>query len=257
MKCKEDLTEFEVRMIRIMTNLYRNNGVNDEIIELLRLINIDYHVLKKENETLRELIHIDNKTNLLKYREDYLSTIFKTASRLVDRMPQGMFSLSYIRFDIDDFSVVNNMYGHETGDMVLVDLASLLKKNSRPTDYVIRYGGEEFDVILPATDNTGAQEYLEKIYRDMNSELNYSVGETSLRISASAGVSSMDVPFNKMNKMDSECISENYSRLQKFADDALYHAKLSGKNQYRFYQDSMDYNEIRQRYTQSKMMPLH
>ncbi|MGW8178727.1 MAG: GGDEF domain-containing protein, partial [bacterium] len=59
-------------------------------------------------------------------------------------------------FDIDDFKKINDTYGHECGDEVLIKVASMLKSASRATDIVARYGGEEFLIIFPNTEKTEA-----------------------------------------------------------------------------------------------------
>jgi diguanylate cyclase (GGDEF)-like protein len=65
--------------------------------------------------------------------------------------------LSVLMVDVDHFKVYNDTYGHPQGDIVLQDLARLLREMSRTSDTVARYGGEEFAIILPETDSVGAQ----------------------------------------------------------------------------------------------------
>lgn len=246
---KRELESFDLNIINIMTHLLLNNAVEDEVMEALHKLNFEYHTLRDKNKILEEKINIDWKTNLLKYRDDYLTMILKSASRIIEIIPNERYTVAYIRLDIDDFSKLNNRYGHDRGDTVLVDLANLLKKYSRPTDYLIRFGGEEFDIILPSTDLKGAVTYLDKIYRNMKS-LRYTFDGDECSVTVSAGVAFYSIDFKHLNRINSDSVREEYLRLQKAADDALYDAKLSGKNQYKIFNDKIDYREIRRRYAE-------
>ncbi len=135
------------------------------------------------------------------------------------------------------------------GDLVLIDMANHLKSHSRPTDYIIRFGGEEFDVILPSTDLKGAITYLDKIYRNLRG-LTYNFDNIEVRVTFSAGVAQFSIEFNKLKRINGDMIKQEYLKLQKASDDALYDAKLSGKNQYKIFNDKINYKEIRTRYTE-------
>jgi diguanylate cyclase (GGDEF)-like protein len=244
-----ELGSFDLNVINIMTHLYKNGAVEDDVMETLRKLNFEYHTLLDKNNILEEKVNIDWKTNLLKYRDDYLTMIIKSASRILDIIPNDKYMISYIRFDIDNFSKLNNRFGHDKGDTVLVDLANILRSNSRPTDYIIRFGGEEFDVILPSTDLKGAVTYLDKIFKHLNM-LKYNFENTNVVVTVSAGLAVFEMDFNMLKRINSESIKQEYFKLQKAADDALYDAKYSGKNQYKMYNDKIDYKEIRTKYTE-------
>ncbi len=121
--------------------------------------------------------------------------------------------VSLIIADIDDFKEVNDKFGHQEGDKALIQLAVVLKKETRDSDICCRYGGEEFAAILPMTDIVEAAEIAERIR----------LGTMEIRpgdrpITVSLGVSSCD------NKT-----TTSYSLVAK-ADSALYKAKAGGKN---------------------------
>ncbi len=160
--------------------------------------------------------------------------------------------LSYLRLDIDDFSGINTRFGHEFGDEVLRAVAGTLRAAVRPTDYAIRYGGEEFDVILPYTASAGAQIVAEKLVRGIRL-LSFSPAGQSLTVSASIGVTSLVVSLREYYDTagDPERLKSFWSSLlvlQSQADHACYDAKASGKNCFRTYSDSKDYAAIRGSY---------
>ncbi len=131
------------------------------------------------------------------------------------RMKRSGQAYSALLFDIDHFKQVNDTYGHETGDQVLKTVAALMKNNVRMTDFVFRYGGEEFLVLLPSTGLEGAQVIAEKIRLALES---HSFGSW-LKITISLGVS-MARPEDAT---DHELIRR--------ADVALYAAINGGRNQ--------------------------
>ncbi len=121
--------------------------------------------------------------------------------------------LSIIMFDIDNFKNVNDRYGHLAGDYVLKTIARLTKANIRETDYLIRWGGEEFMLILPETGLEKSQELALRIKRKISEFAFDSVGE----VTVSFGVT-------QFKSEDSE------DEFIKRADDSLYRAKENGRN---------------------------
>lgn len=127
------------------------------------------------------------------------------------------FSLAII--DIDNFKLYNDTHGHLAGDKVLIALAKLLKENTRKSDTVARYGGDEFIIILPELESDQAKSLAEKLCDTMHhSEELKKLDLKSVELSISIGIASY--PEN----------GKNVDELLKKADDALYDAKKSGKN---------------------------
>ena len=122
-------------------------------------------------------------------------------------------SVSLILYDIDNFKVVNDTYGHNTGDIVLKNIAKISLENVREHDSVTRWGGEEFIVLLPETDLKGATLVAEKIRESIEK---YKDDETP-QITSSFGVVQLQYEDTKESFI-------------KRADDALYEAKRTGKN---------------------------
>jgi len=120
---------------------------------------------------------------------------------------------SLIIMDIDHFKFVNDSYGHQVGDLVLIELANIIKNNVRSIDIIGRWGGEEFLIILPETNAEGAMFVAEKLRTRI---FNYDFGIAG-KITASFGVSVITTDK-----------SEAY--ILKRADEALYKAKNNGRN---------------------------
>lgn len=85
------------------------------------------------------------------------------ARRYISYAKRSGTSLTFLMVDIDHFKQINTRFGHLTGDMILADIASLLKDSVRGSDAVIRYGGDEFLVILAESDREGAQRVIDRI----------------------------------------------------------------------------------------------
>ncbi len=127
----------------------------------------------------------------------------------------GTFSL--ILMDIDEFKKVNDEFGHPAGDRVLKFIAAVLNEKVRATDFVSRYGGEEFAVLLPETPADRARVVAEKIRKTLqNSSLLH--GKTKIKVTVSAGVGGV--------KPDGESLADLVARV----DAALYQAKKKGRN---------------------------
>ncbi len=119
--------------------------------------------------------------------------------------------------DIDFFKKVNDVYGHDAGDHVLVEIAKLLRKNSRKQDVVCRWGGEEFLILLPETPISGAKVWAEKV-RSAIEAFTTTHNREEIRVTMSLGIS----VYKDASKTLKEVIKE--------ADECLYKAKNQGRN---------------------------
>ncbi|MGH9746559.1 MAG: GGDEF domain-containing response regulator [Candidatus Acidiferrales bacterium] len=127
-------------------------------------------------------------------------------------------SFAVVMLDIDHFKYVNDTYGHPAGDAVLAEAAQRIKSCIRPYDTVGRYGGEEFLIVLPATDALGAVGVAERIRAAVEAEpIVTSSGKIAITVSMGVAVSS------------NETSVEAEALLQR-ADEALYRAKEHGRN---------------------------
>ncbi|TLP37494.1 sensor domain-containing diguanylate cyclase [Arcobacter arenosus] len=115
--------------------------------------------------------------------------------------------------DIDNFKSINDNYGHQVGDSVLIKIAKILKENIRNVDYLGRWGGEEFVIICPETSLEGTLKLMEDLKKIIESESFETVGT----VTASFGLTLFD-------------LEDDASTILKRADDALYKAKDDGRN---------------------------
>lgn len=127
--------------------------------------------------------------------------------------------LSVVMLDIDHFKAVNDTYGHPAGDMILKQLAGIVKSFIRESDFAARYGGEEFIILLPEISEEQSGFFAERLRMMVeNYAFKINIPPYELKITISLGVCSVSSAM------------KNYRELIKNADDALYKAKKAGRN---------------------------
>ena len=170
--------------------------------------------LRRHNEHLQSLVTTDPLTHVANVRSfhEMLTHEFKIAKRY--NKP-----ISLLMLDVDHFKVVNDSYGHPSGDYVLKELAVILTTCVRESDVVARVGGEEFAVILPQADTKKADRTAERIRRDIRGR-KFEVFGCRIHVTASIGLASW--PNNAE-------ITE-HGMLVYFADQALLRAKDAGRD---------------------------
>lgn len=168
--------------------------------------------IDEKNRLLEDLAIKDNLTKL--YNRNKLDEVLINESNRANRYNH---SFGVILVDIDNFKSVNDVYGHQMGDKVLQEFANILQSNSRKTDTVGRWGGEEFLIICSETEFDGILTQAEKL-KEKVENFDFSVKEQK---TASFGVSL----YNK---------NESVKDMIKRADDALYEAKVAGKNRVKY-----------------------
>lgn len=165
-------------------------------------------VSNQMTQRINTLLYKDELTGL--YNRRYIN---KTFSSLVSIAMKDKQNLSLIMFDIDLFKDVNDIYGHQVGDIVLIKIAEIIQNTVRDNDYVGRYGGEEMVVILPRTENTTAFEIAERIRQKIEAH-NFEHVDKIITISGGI-ITSHQIMADEMIKQ---------------ADDKLYQAKNNGRN---------------------------
>ncbi|KMT66662.1 GGDEF domain-containing protein [Catenovulum maritimum] len=168
--------------------------------------------LKETLEQLEVVSRTDGLTQVANRRfwEERFEVELETANRY--KHP-----LSLILFDLDKFKQINDTYGHQGGDLVLIEITKFIKKKLRQVDLMGRYGGEEFGIILPNTDAEGAFELADRIRTEF-AQFPISFGNHKILATISLGVVEYDPSF------------DSYEDMVTRADIALYQSKASGRN---------------------------
>jgi diguanylate cyclase (GGDEF)-like protein len=132
--------------------------------------------------------------------------------------------LSCVMIDIDYFKTYNDKFGHQYGDIVLRKVAEYLKSMVRPNDFVCRYGGEEFIMILPGTDLEGAHKISERTRKEITKKLEL---KEPITISLGIGTLISDIIYREGSEINMDAIKKEFIER---SDKALYEAKHSGRN---------------------------
>ena len=128
--------------------------------------------------------------------------------------------VALLLFDIDEFKQINDNYGHVIGDVVLSELCGVVRETLRPTDILARFGGDEFAIILPHTDATGAVAVAERVLRRVRALAIPADEDAAIRCSISIGIAE----FHGEGATANDLIRR--------ADERLYQSKRQGKNRY-------------------------
>lgn len=168
--------------------------------------------LAQAHEQIREMATLDGLTGLSNHR------VFQQAfDNMLNRATRQQGQVCLLLTDIDRFKSVNDTYGHPFGDKVLKSVAKVLAKAARKVDLAARYGGEEFAILLEGTGEEGGVQMAERIRAEVQS-LMFDFEGRPVQVTLSLGVAAY--PANGLEK--TELIAR--------ADEALYHAKRSGRN---------------------------
>jgi diguanylate cyclase (GGDEF)-like protein len=224
---KEQITKQEswIKYIKDLHEIDRIVKIKSALEEeKIFAINVDYYENKDDYYvfSLTDITKLKEKSNLLEYQasHDKLTGLFnrnrfdEIYTKEIKRTKRYNNELSIIIFDIDDFKMVNDTYGHQIGDEVLKEIAKITLNGVREQDINVRWGGEEFLILLPQTNITGALTVASKIKSAIKEHI---FTDKSLKITASFGVSQL---------LDEDDEVTLISR----SDKLLYEAKKTGKD---------------------------
>ncbi len=170
--------------------------------------------LRDNVEQTMEMAIMDGLTGL--YNRRYFDNHFKTLAHQAATRGKA---LSLVLTDIDFFKSINDTHGHDVGDDVLREFGDRIRRSVRGADLACRYGGEEFVLILPDSDQQAAAAIAERLRARMDHDpIPVSGGQSHLTITISLGVATIQGP------------EDNAEAILKRADEALYKAKREGRN---------------------------
>ncbi len=164
-------------------------------------------------EKMRHLATYDSLTKVLNR-----GAFIAQTEQLIKLASRSSLPVSLLYLDIDNFKLINDTYGHNAGDEILKTLGTLLNSCKRNSDIAARFGGEEFILLLPATDHEGAVQFAQKLQQDICST-KVLIHCSEINFTVSIGL----VSCSLTHKID-------FETFYKHADRALYQAKARGKN---------------------------
>ncbi len=246
---KEDARTSSIPRIAILNNEanlpdnYLEDGASDYLVapvrawELLLRIKLHLRIKEYQDEIARKGRELEEYTDLLLEmnsrlegvaRKDELTRLWnrRAFNEQIDNIHN--YSIRYqhayclVMADLDHFKEYNDMYGHQEGDRILEQVASALIRSCRSTDFVSRFGGEEFVIILPETDSIACKSISHRILNSIRSlnimhENNEGIGIVTISLGTSE--------YTPQNNA-----GEKWEHVLRRADQALYVAKKAGRN---------------------------
>ncbi|WP_187647619.1 sensor domain-containing diguanylate cyclase [Nitrosophilus labii] len=190
----------------------RFGKLQNSIIETVKELEIHINLLTQEIEQYKNKAYIDTLTKAFNRRflDEYGKIVF-------EKIKIKKSNILVIMFDIDNFKHINDTFGHDFGDFILEELSKIVKKVLREDDIFIRYGGEEFLIILKKLSLTDGYKIAQKILNAINSHT-FELGDKKAKVTISVGLSEIHP--------DDKTIYDIIKR----ADEKLYIAKEKGKN---------------------------
>ncbi|WP_447044064.1 bifunctional diguanylate cyclase/phosphodiesterase [Vreelandella sp. H-I2] len=199
------------REVRVGEELQGYQGtvsdITQEIVDKAHIEHISYH------DTLTGLA---NRHRLNQY--------------LIDRLNQGLSGdhpLFLLALDLDRFKPINDTFGHAAGDLVLREVANAISRCTRETDLVARLGGDEFIVVAT---NCRSYEHAERLCQRLIEQINQPIRIDGNDVNVGTSIGIVAAPYHGLTAED----------LLRYADIALYEAKASGRNLFRFYEPAMN-----------------
>ena len=195
--------------LKVLAKQYRK--LHSQLSKIMAISDVYQSQLRDTTLRLELMARTDMLTELSNRRDMSERLVMESARSTRNNQPYGI-----VLFDIDDFKRVNDTYGHEAGDQVLVMVATTLRENLRASDVCARWGGEEFLLLCPETTLDQVAAVAEKCRQAVELESIQSAGK-KLSVTVSGGISSG--------------AEQDWEALVREADIALYEAKTQGKNQ--------------------------
>ena len=208
-------------------------GIRDKLKNIADALDVEVKQLGEQmlsdQQTIQELqakvsrLEVELESAKAESKEDFLT---KTATKKALMEELGRLEIDFLQqnadyavcfFDIDHFKNINDIYGHDAGDVIIASVGKTLRGNSREVDFVARYGGEEFVVLLPGFDIAQSIEFADKV-RDVlkNSKFLYKDERISVTVSCGVAIRSQN---------------QSQAAVLEASDKMLYQAKQNGRDQ--------------------------
>lgn len=231
-KSKQLVTQITVPMYKIISKT-KNIGKNLEEVKLddneiyeINILNKNFNKMFKElSKRTKKLIEIESEKKISEKlaNTDILTGLYNRrfledfSEKILAMSKREKFDISIILFDIDEFKLINDTYGHHIGDAVIAKIAKIANESVRNNDIVVRFGGDEFVIVLPYASLGNTLNIAESI-KDKISYCWIGTQDNPIKFSLSFGVAQYDEKDKTIN--------DTIIR----ADSALYFAKKSGRN---------------------------
>ncbi|MBU5334215.1 MAG: diguanylate cyclase [Anaerocolumna aminovalerica] len=201
----------------ILLEFHNVTGQMAQIKQLKKYIKELYHVnkeLKEKEKEIEDLAYYDQLTGVANRTLFYI-----LAEKYIQKAKRNNSLLGIMFIDIDKFKSINDTYGHQVGDKIIIKAANILKKATRETDIVVRYGGDEFVVILPNMKDISDYKIVASKINNLNENVVY-MEDKEIKLSFSIGIS--------IYPND----GDNIDKLIVKADKAMYIAKRNDEDIY-------------------------
>jgi len=223
-------SDLRIKNLQVIQQVERAKRENELLQQKSAELEKEIEERKKAQERTEFLARTDALTGV--NNRGYFIT---AAQHFISEALQQQFSLSFILIDVDYFKRVNDTIGHLGGDRVLINIAEALVRMLRTKDLIGRYGGEEFVILLPDTNQATAVQVAERL-RETIDTMEILHGQNRLHVTISLGVTSLE--------NNTEAKGSILETLLQQADRALYAAKHQGRNKVILYTNDLQENTI-------------
>ncbi len=237
---KDIWIEFQKNYIEFQTNEYKLDIFYKYVILFISLLLVVFIlVFLRQRRLNKKILENENKLKNLAYYDALTQIPNRKSIELIISKRIEVTKRKGIEFfialiDLDDFKKVNDMHGHESGDILLLECVKRIKSSIRSIDEIGRFGGDEFIIIFESiNDKSELINIFNRINNSFNEPINIGIAEHYTNVSIGVSCYPKD--------------ADNISDLIKYADITMYHSKLKGKAQYNFFESRLS-NSLKRQY---------